>query len=56
MNVEEVREVEFEKIKIIPTTVREGVLFFVRSSGGTTPLISGPFEIGYVPTPKAKRL
>jgi hypothetical protein len=47
MNVEEVGEVEFEKRKIIPTTVREGVLFFVRSTFGTTTLISGPFEIGF---------
>jgi hypothetical protein len=32
--------------EVIPTTVREGVLFFVRSTFGTTTLISGPFEIG----------
>ena len=32
---------------IIPTTVREGVLFFIRSTFGATTLISGPFEIEF---------
>jgi hypothetical protein len=31
--------------QLIPTTVREGVLFFVRSAFGTTTLISRKFEI-----------
>jgi hypothetical protein len=31
---------------VIPKTVREGVLVFVRSTFGTTTLIRGPFEIG----------
>ena len=41
----------YEGDSLFPTTVREGVLFFVRSKLGTTTLISWKFEIVFTHGP-----